>query len=146
MAETGIKIEGLEITLENIERYGVKVENDFKTLVKGTAQEIRTKAIKKIQRGEKTGRIYEKYLPRRSHQASAPGEPPATDTGRLAASIEAEVSGMSGAVGTGLDYGKYLEFGTTKMKARPWLTPSVEEQRPDWNRRIVKLINDAVKN
>ena len=41
----------------------------------------------KIQRGPNSGRIYEKYRPRRTHQASAPGQAPATDTGNLIGSI-----------------------------------------------------------
>lgn len=62
------------------------------------------------------------------HKASAPGQYPATDTGTLSRSIivERSVPGprMEGTVGTRLEYGSWLEFGTTKMAKRPWLLNS----------------------
>ncbi len=54
-------------------------EATMRGIVRAT-EEVREEAISLIQNGEKTGRIYR----RRGieHQASAPGEPPASDTGR----------------------------------------------------------------
>ena len=88
---------------------------------------VQRSAIRKIQRGPKTGAIYQLENPRRTHQASAPGEPPASDTGRLASSIETLQEGTTGWVFTRLYYGAELEFGTSKVRPRPWLLPSVEE-------------------
>lgn len=50
-------------------------------------------------------------------------ERPLYETGALQRSIEHNVdaSGKEAAVGTDLDYAKYLEFGTSKMPARPFL-------------------------
>ena len=44
-------------------------------------------AIENISRGAKSGETYEKYNPRRTHKASAPGEAPASDTGNLVSQI-----------------------------------------------------------
>jgi hypothetical protein len=79
-----------------------------------------------------TGTVYEKYNPKRTHQASAPGQYPATDTGRLLVGVRMELpspSKMVGRVGTAVKYGPYLEFGTSKMAARPWLLPSFEKAK-----------------
>ena len=48
---------------------------------------IRGEAIKSIQTDPKSGRTYEKYNPRRTHKASAPGQAPASDTGNLVRNI-----------------------------------------------------------
>lgn len=66
--------------------------------------------------------------PRTPHQASAPGEPPATDIGTLVNNIIAEklAPGRSG-VGAGKPafYWKWLEFGTSFMEPRPFVRPAV---------------------
>lgn len=57
--------------------------------------------------------------------ASFPGEPPHLRTGRLRASVTWELGqdalGLYAAVGTNVDYGRYLEDGTDRLAARPWL-------------------------
>lgn len=75
------------------------------------------------------GRVYIRGAVR--HQASLPGDPPAVDTGRLRSSIthRVEASGPSviGLVGTNVEYASYLEFGTSRMEARPFLRSTVHE-------------------
>ena len=65
----------------------------------------------------------------KGHHPSQPGEAPAPDTGTLMRSIthsvEATRDGAFANVGTDLDYGKYLEYGTSKMRARPWLSQAL---------------------
>ena len=92
------------------------------------------------------GTVYEKYNPRRTHRASAAGQPPATDTGRLASSITQERSQTAtGAVSTWLagskvDYAKWLEFGTRLMDARPFMRPALRKARTDFVRRTTNLV------
>jgi HK97 gp10 family phage protein len=79
------------------------------------------------------------------HQASAPGEAPATDTGTLVSSIESKVEVgwldiASAVVWTEKPYAKWLEFGTTRMEPRPFFTPAVEENRA----RFPKILGEAV--
>jgi len=66
--------------------------------------------------GNKTGRT-----------PSGPGEPPRRRTGRLSGSIAHEVDRQSlvARVGTNVKYGKFLELGTSKMSARPFIRPSL---------------------
>ncbi|MCA9762957.1 MAG: hypothetical protein KC544_07510 [Gemmatimonadetes bacterium] len=64
------------------------------------------------------------------HQASAPGEPPAADTGELRASIEVQVEPGLARVGTSLLKGRALERGfVTKqggvVAPRPWMFPAL---------------------
>jgi len=62
---------------------------------------------------------------------SRPGEPPHKQRGRLLASIAWEVAGLIGRVGTNVDYGRFLELGTRKMAARPWLRRALAEKTPE---------------
>lgn len=85
------------------------------------------------------------------HRASAPGESPAVDTGRLVASINHRLSAdrLQAFVGvmdlTLVKYAKLLEYGTYTMSARPWLTPAVERNRKAVITRINKGIERAIE-
>lgn len=79
--------------------------------------------IKQNMAAAKSGAMYG------DHQASAPGEAPAIDTGVLAASIQTEISGTEGQVFTNAEYAEFLEFGTVRMAARPYMTPAAEAAR-----------------
>ncbi len=84
------------------------------------------------------GRAYKR------HVASAPGGPPAIDTGTFRNSIHTEPDGGSSyIVADGVGYGVMLEFGTRKMGARPSLQPSVDEVVRDAE-QIVRGVTDGL--
>jgi len=76
---------------------------------------------------------------------SAPGEPPAVVTGTLRASIthrvEDEDGEAVGYVGTNVHYAQPLEFGTSKMAARPFLFPALEKNRD----KVVAAIKEELE-
>jgi len=74
-----------------------------------------------------------------SHQASAPGEMPAIDTGALAASIQTDVQKTKGTVYTNMEYSEFLEYGTVNMEARPYMTPAAESARGPFLRKLRNL-------
>lgn len=87
------------------------------------------------------GRTYELYNPRRTHTASAPGGPPAVDTGALRASYNvSEVNRFLYRIQDGVEYGIYLEFGTEKMAARPHLRPALEKVPASLRGEVEKAI------
>lgn len=51
----------------------------------------------------------------------------AVDTGRLRNSITHATDEDSAYIGTNVEYAPYVEMGTYKMKARPYLEPAVTE-------------------
>jgi len=61
---------------------------------------------------------------------------PRVQTGRLRSSITHEVGDLSTTIGTNVDYGKFLEHGTSRMPPYPWLYPAVEMKRSE----IIQLL------
>lgn len=94
-----------------------------------TAHQVLARARMLIQSPPKTGRVYKRG--NRAHQASAPGEAPATDTGALVNASKAEQEQAAvWAVTFTAEYAKMLEFGTpVQLAARPFLRPAVEAER-----------------
>ena len=87
-----------------------------------------------LQKGlEKAGLIVERQAKINVSQSTGH---PQVQTGRLRSSITHNVNPGEVEIGTNTVYGKYLEFGTSKMPPYPWLFPAVEESRND----IIKVL------
>lgn len=99
-----------------------------KGLVKA-AESVRTEAIKLVTHGSHSGRTYRKNG--RVHKASAPGEPPASDTGRLARRINTryDFKALIGSINVSVEYGPFLEYGTRLMEPRPFMRPALANKR-----------------
>lgn len=95
--------------------------------------EVRNTVLETLS-GTRSGRTYKVPGTQRTYIASAPGEPPAQATAQLRQSIKGIVEGegrkVIGKVGTPLAHGKHLEFGTRRIKPRPWLKISFEKALP----------------
>lgn len=81
-------------------------------------------AVQLISQGGRSGKLYKRWKGEKFHQASAPGEPPKSDKGVLLQNLTIEKEGTEGyTVGSrkGAPWGFWLQFGTAKMGARPWL-------------------------
>ena len=70
------------------------------------------------------------------HRASAPGDPPTVRTGTLRRSIQIARPKPSRAmtrvgwkIGVNVKYAPYLEFGTRRMKARPFVKPVMAKMK-----------------
>lgn len=90
---------------------------------------VLTEGTRLIASPPKTGRIYRRRG--KEHQASAPGEPPATDTGRLIQSGRTAYnqSLLLGVVMWSTEYAAPLEFGTEKMEPRPYARPALANKQ-----------------
>ena len=112
-----------------LEKQVKKAEADSKKFVTMSCAEVERTA-KTIMRDSPTNP--DVSYGKKGHHPSYAGNPPAPDTGTLMRSITHEVSGKGkqvvGEVGSIIhnsDYPKYLEYGTSKMKPRPWLSASL---------------------
>lgn len=75
------------------------------------------------------------------HVPSLPGEPPNADTRFLDTNIQTEIGGPTHVnVESKAPYSAALEFGTSKMAARPFMRPALQKKRAE----VVKLVGKAV--
>jgi len=80
------------------------------------------------------------------HVASAPGEPPAIDTGTLANSIRTvRLAPLRYAVQASTIYAKMLYQGTSRIQPRPYLSPEAEELLPQINDEVAKTVRRAAQ-
>lgn len=84
--------------------------------------------------GPRSGRLYKRGATGSIvHQASAPGEPPATDTDNLADSIGARMIGQTeGEVTVSAAYAAVLELGGAHLAPRPYFAPAVNAEWPEF--------------
>lgn len=77
----------------------------------------------------------------KAHVASRPGEPPKADTHGLDRQIETElVEPLKVQISSNARYAAFLEFGTSRMAARPYMMPAARRNA----RAVTKLVRDAV--
>ena len=143
MPQVEMRFENMDEVQAAMRRYGDQAQAAIARAVRATGVQIRSDIQRRIQRGPHTGEVYERGSI--AHQASAPGESPATDTGFLVSSIEFKMTGPATAqIESRLGYAYHLEFGTVHIAPRPAWTPSIEAQTPEFNRRIREAIAGLV--
>lgn len=116
-----------------------KLPNVVDNIVYKTALEVE-KDAKASMSGGKSGRVY--LRKGRSHQASAPGQAPAIDTGNLVNSIQAKRTGMGSAeVSANAEYAAALEFGSIKrnLAMRPFFKPAAERAMKNFIAALMQL-------
>lgn len=109
------------------------MKNKVKEYVTRGTLMVQNTAKESIMKGG-TGRMYQKYEPRRSHRASAPNQPPASDTGFLVSNITMDVDAKAdgsvvGQIISSAPYSKHLEFGTVNMTERPFMQPALQKNK-----------------
>ena len=62
------------------------------------------------------------------------------DTGKLRASISTEVGNLEAEVGTNVEYALYVEFGTSKQSAQPFMRPALDKAITQLNRDMAKTL------
>lgn len=82
----------------------------------------------------------------KSHVPSAPGEAPNEDTGHLRSQIEVtQVAPLRVQVASNARYAASLEFGTSKMAARPYMGPAARAKKRDVVAKVNAAIDHVVK-
>lgn len=98
---------------------------------------IQVEAQLSITRGSVSGK---------GHVPSKPGEPPNQDTGVLANNIEtANVRPLVVEVSSNALYAAALEFGTSKVAARPYMRPARDKKKKEAVQLVRNALDQAVK-
>ena len=124
---------GIDISIADfqrmLERQAKQAEADSRKFVTMASAEVERTA-KTIMRDSPTNPDIS--YGKKHHHPSYAGNPPAPDTGTLMRSIthsvtvkNGEVIGEVGSIIHDSDYPRFLEYGTSKMKPRPWLSASL---------------------
>lgn len=66
------------------------------------------------------------------------------DTGNLKGSITHEVKEKEARVGTNVEYAPFVELGTSKMAAQPYLNPALEMNRSNIKKIFASAIKEAM--
>jgi len=139
-------VKNIKKVLSQLNKLEKDMEIPFQEIVKGGGQFIRGEAIKSIQAGAKSGIVYEKYNPRRSHRASAPGQAPASDTGNLVSKIIVKQKSKNITnVESNADYSAFLEYGTSKMEPRPFMLPAFEKSKKPIINAVLKRVKNKIE-
>lgn len=138
----------LEVRLNAI---GKRTAKEVGRAVRRGALAIENRAAQGIIDPPKTGRIYpSKHRKGALHQASAPGEFPAADSGRLHQSITHAMTANGpenyrAEVAANAPHATFLEFGTSNMAPRPFMAPSFDEVRPAVEKNIRRAIQRGAR-
>lgn len=98
---------------------------------------IATYAQKSITTGAVSGK---------GHVPSKPGEPPSNDSGVLANNIEVTQPAVDEVVvSSNAPYGAALEWGTSKMAARPYFRPARDAKKKEARKRFAEQVDKIVK-
>lgn len=136
-----VSVKGNRVFIKNVERYRRRQGKQLSQALHASALVVQNEARKLVLKGPKTGKIYPRG--KRTHQASAPGEPPASDTGTLVRNILAEMDWkkLSARVIAKTKYSRFLEYGTRRMKARPFLSPALKNK----TKQIVQIFQASLR-
>ena len=103
-------------------------------------QKIESTAERSITEGATSGK---------GHVPSRPGQPPNEDTGHLRRNIETEIESTARnptvTVTSHAEYSAALEFGTSKMAARPFMRPATEQHRSDVAKDVAMAVSIHIR-
>ena len=99
-----------------------------RTALHALLEDVAVSTEQKFRAGLNGGHSGRTYLRKgRSHQASAPGEYPANDSGALQGSLGHTVSANEAVIGTNAKHSVFLAHGTSKMAKRKFVAEALQE-------------------
>ncbi len=137
--------EGMASTRLSLPRVGIELTSLMK-------QTLSTPGRGRLYRGKRApggrdyqGRFVSKEVAAQGHRASAPGDPPAPDTGQYRNSWSYATGPGYVEIGTPQERGPALEFGSSTIEPRPHVRPTVAGYAKVLPVRIAEAITPAQK-
>lgn len=133
-ADEVVKVIGVRLHTDRLKRMsGARTKSTLNKALYAAGQVIEIEAERSITAGSVSGA---------GHVPSAPGEPPNADTRLLDTSIHTVAVGDGRVnVESTAPYAAALEFGTSRMAARPYMLPAAVKKRPE----AQSIISEAVR-
>jgi hypothetical protein len=138
----------MRITYNKLPKMEPSVRRAVSRVVRRTKDTVELDIKEEIMHGTKSGRLYPRGKNVPPHQASAPGEAPATDLGDLVGSIDSRMLGdLAAEVNIHSEHGPPLEFGTANgnLAPRPFVAPAVEANREPFREDVARAVKDGLE-
>lgn len=119
-----VKVSGASETAAHLKRIsGSEMVRQVGAVLYAAGDLVAVEAARSITEGSVSGK---------GHAPSAPGQPPSADTHLLDRSIETvQVEPLKVNVAATAPYAVPLEFGTSRMAARPFMAPALQRKRKE---------------
>lgn len=130
-----VELEGREELRAALDRFDVAAIREAKTAVAVSAQEIEREA--------KMRAPVRALIPDYKISAAKASQAPGSNVRNRIKTILRD-AGLTATIGTGYFVARFVEFGTRKMSARPFLGPAFEIMRPKYLQRLRDALNRAV--
>ena len=157
-----VTIDGADELIAQLAKIGKQSGPAMTKIANATAIELKGNIIKKISGGTRTGHLYTHYMATiggnvvpvrkraKPHRASAPGEAPKTDSGRLVGLVyfdkaRGTFGSPTATVGSKLAYALYLEYGTRNMKPRPVWEPEAKKAQAKFIKRVENYLSKVTR-
>lgn len=134
--KTSLKI---KVAYDKIPEYSVKVNRAANKAALKTALDTQRRIKRNI---KSVGAVRTGYM-RDSVYANVGPSKAAVSAGKGVISVSSGPR-VFGEVGVGADYAYYVEYGTSKMKARPFFRPAIDEMERTFARNIRDIKNIKV--
>ena len=128
---------GLDAHLARLNKLNKEARSVAGAIAFEGADTIKAEAQRSISAGSVSGK---------NHVPSKPGKPPNFDTGFLSGAIVTIQSGpLTAEVGALAPYSAALEFGTSRVKARPFMRPARDKKKAEIQKRFASQMKTLVK-
>jgi HK97 gp10 family phage protein len=128
-----VEIQGLDDLIEQMEELPRRSRSEMRKGMREAGQIVGREARRLISEPGRSGRkyVFDKKGVRREVTASAPGEPPARVLRLLLKSIKVKAakSGLAVRILSADRKAHLMEYGTVKIKPRPFLRPALERKK-----------------
>ena len=144
-------IKGIPELIQSLRKMGKDVEGATARAITESLLHLDRHIKQNIQHGGRSGIIYKRGK-NITHQASAPGEYPKTDTGELISRanfklgiIERNRNRVRGEIGSAAPHAKYLEYKPAASGGRPWLSRALREQKKAIENIIINRLTKEIE-
>lgn len=135
-------IRNLDRLQEKLKRIPAALERPITEQLAQAVKQMDDYAKARIQADAGTGRVYRRHGV--DHVASAPGDYPKEGTGALVQSMGWSASGLTAMWYASAAHARPLEYGTSRMAARPFMRPTAQLILPRFNTAVRNAVRSAL--
>lgn len=129
----------VKVDTARLQAFAAKLQRTPMEALGTVADQMAAEMVREIDSPPKTGRVYG------THQASAPGEAPANETGELASSIRVQKGAEEVILSAEAPYAPVMEHGGAHVAPRPFFYNTIEAMWPQALGEIAEAVAKAMR-